>query len=158
MSHLSDLLSDNRLGMCQLRCVTFVVSWLNGVQIQKLEHRGLHDAPVRGVLEAKSQAELNRARRVHLRSHNAEGWSADLGVWRAKSYMIERIKELLCALQIHTLCDVIALCDREIPVVHVIHANVGNVPGLVAESDYIGSIYRREAGRVKPTVDRSVFT
>jgi hypothetical protein len=30
-----------------------------------------------------SQTELNCARRVHLRSHNAEGWIAQLGVWRA---------------------------------------------------------------------------
>ena len=30
----------------------------------------------------------------------------------------------------------------EVPVVHVIHANVGDVPGLVAESDHIGSIHR----------------
>jgi hypothetical protein len=72
--------------------------------------------------------------------------------------MIERIKELRCELQIHTLCDVIALCDREIPVVHVIHANVGNVPGLVAESDHRGSIYGLEAGRVKPTVGCAGFT
>lgn len=38
-----------------------------------------------GSSKAEPQAELNRARRVHLRSHNAEGWSADLGVWRANS-------------------------------------------------------------------------
>ena len=61
-----------------------------------------------GRLETNSQTELNRARRVHLRSHNAEGSRTYLLVWRTESYMIERIEELRCELQIHTLCYVIA--------------------------------------------------
>ncbi len=64
--------------------------------------------PLRERLETNSQTELNRARRVHLRSHNAEGWRTYLLVWRTESYMIERIEELRCELQIHTLCYVIA--------------------------------------------------
>ena len=73
-------------------------------------------------------------------------------VWRTESYMIERIEEFRGELQIHTLCDVVAFCDREVPVVHVIHANRINVPGRVAESDLRGSIYRLEAGRVEPAI------
>ena len=109
-------------------------------------------------LEADSQAELNCARRVYLRSHNAEGWSAYLLVWRAKSYMIERIKELRCELQVHTLGDVSALSDREVPVVHVIHANSVNVSGRVAEPHHAAGIYRLEARRVKPAIGCAGFT
>src|ERR1700740_1613017 len=109
-------------------------------------------------LEADSQAELNRARRVHLRSHNAEGGSAYLLVWRAESYVIERIKELRCELQVHTLCDVIALSDREVPVVHVIHANGVNVSGCVAEPHHAAGIYWLEARRVKPAIGCAGFT
>src|SRR5690349_5949729 len=66
--------------------------------------------------------------------------------------MIECIKEFRGELQIHPLCDVVAFCDGEVPVVHVIHANSIDVPGRVAESDLGGSIYRLEAGRVEPAV------
>ena len=108
--------------------------------------------PLSEWLESNSQTELNCARRVHLRCHNAEGWSAYLLVGRAESYMIERIKEFRCELQIHTLRDVVAFCDGEIPVVHVIHANGINVSGRVAEPDLAGSIHRLEAGRVEPAI------
>src|SRR6267154_1452918 len=72
--------------------------------------------------------------------------------------MIERIKEFRGELQIHTLCDVIAFCDGEIPVVHVIHANSVNVSWRIAESDLCGSINRLEAGRVEPAICCARFT
>jgi len=60
-------LSDNRLEVCQLRCVTFVVSGLNGVRVKNLEHRGF-ETMLQCVRfsEAEPQTELNCARRVHL--------------------------------------------------------------------------------------------
>src|SRR5678815_2139243 len=115
-------------------------------------HRSFLGGAGQGLSESNSQAELNRARWVHLRRHNAEAWVTYLLVWRTESYMIERIKEFRGELQIHTLCDVVAFCDGEVPVVHVIHTNRINVPGRVAESDLRGSIYRLEAGRVEPAV------
>ncbi len=65
-------------------------------------------APLIEDLETNSQTELNRTRRIHLRSHDAEIRSAHLLAWGTETYVIEYIEELRRKLQIHTLCDVVA--------------------------------------------------
>ena len=72
--------------------------------------------------------------------------------------MVERVKELRGELHVYAFCDVVALRDREIPVVHVIHADTVNISRFVPESHYVGGIYRREARRVEPTSRSSVLT
>src|SRR6266496_4724575 len=85
------------------------------------------------LLEPQAQSKLNRARRVRLRSNGCERRATGVVVRSAEAYVVKRVEELRCELEVHAFRNLVTLRDREIPVVHVIHANGIDVSWLVAK-------------------------